>query len=86
MTTTLILEDGSIYKGKHFGAFGTKIGELVFNTSMAGYQDILTDPAYSNQIIVMAYPEIGNYGINIENSDSISVEVTVENARHMWIG
>lgn len=68
MTTTLILEDGSIYKGKHFGAYGTKIGELVFNTSMSGYQDILTDPSYSNQMVIMAYPEIGNYGINLEDS------------------
>ena len=72
MLATLILEDGTIYKGEHFGAFGTKIGEIVFNTSMTGYQEILTDPSYANQIITMTYPEIGNYGINEEDFESIS--------------
>lgn len=70
MQTTLILEDGTVYKGEHFGAVGTKIGEIVFNTSMTGYQEILTDPSYANQIIVMTYPEIGNYGINSEDFES----------------
>ncbi len=70
MLSTLILEDGSVYKGEHFGGFGTKIGEIVFNTSMTGYQEILTDPSYANQIIVMTYPEIGNYGINEEDFES----------------
>lgn len=70
MLTTLILEDGSVYKGNHFGAVGTKIGEIVFNTSMTGYQEILTDPSYANQIIIMTYPEIGNYGINDEDFES----------------
>lgn len=71
MLATLILEDGTVYKGEQFGAFGTKIGEIVFNTSMTGYQEILTDPSYANQIIVMTYPEIGNYGINEEDFESI---------------
>lgn len=62
--TTLLLEDGTTYTSKSFGAEGTVVGEIVFNTSMAGYQEIITDPSYANQIIVMTYPEIGNYGIN----------------------
>lgn len=70
MLATLILEDGTTYKGEHFGAFGTKIGEIVFNTSMTGYQEILTDPSYANQIIIMTYPEIGNYGINEDDFES----------------
>lgn len=70
MLATLILEDGSVYKGEQFGACGTKIGEIVFNTSMTGYQEILTDPSYANQIIIMTYPEIGNYGINEEDFES----------------
>lgn len=70
MLATLILEDGTVYKGEQFGGFGTKIGELVFNTSMTGYQEILTDPSYANQIITMTYPEIGNYGINEEDFES----------------
>ncbi len=61
---TLILEDGSIIRGESFGAQKELKGEIVFNTSMAGYQEILTDPSYAQQIIVMTYPEIGNYGIN----------------------
>ncbi len=61
---TLILEDGTIIKGDSFGAIGGWEGEIVFNTSMTGYQEILTDPSYAKQIVVMTYPEIGNYGIN----------------------
>lgn len=61
---TLILSDGTILKGDSFAATGEAVGEIVFNTSMAGYQEILTDPSYSNQIVIMTYPEIGNYGIN----------------------
>lgn len=70
MLATLILEDGTILKGKSFGAQGTQIGEIVFNTSMAGYQEILTDPSYANQIIVMTYPEIGNYGLNDDDFEA----------------
>lgn len=61
---TLILQDGSVIKGESKGAIGGYEGEIVFNTSMAGYQEILTDPSYAKQIVVMTYPEIGNYGIN----------------------
>ncbi|MHC1684557.1 MAG: glutamine-hydrolyzing carbamoyl-phosphate synthase small subunit [Clostridiaceae bacterium] len=62
MNGILYLEDGSIYNGKAFGKVGTSVGELVFNTSMTGYQEILTDPSYAGQIITMTYPLIGNYG------------------------
>ena len=61
---TLILQDGTVIKGTSFGAYGGLKGEIVFNTSMTGYQEILTDPSYAKQIVIMTYPEIGNYGIN----------------------
>lgn len=70
MEASLLLEDGTLYKGESFGAEGTNFGELVFNTSMTGYQEILTDPSYAGQIITMTYPEIGNYGINEDDFES----------------
>lgn len=70
MKATLLLADGTIYEGESFGAEGTNFGELVFNTSMTGYQEILTDPSYAGQIITMTYPEIGNYGINDDDFES----------------
>lgn len=70
MKATLLLEDGTTYEGQSFGAEGTNFGEVVFNTSMAGYQEILTDPSYAGQVIVMTYPEIGNYGINDDDFES----------------
>jgi carbamoyl-phosphate synthase small subunit len=60
----LALEDGSIYEGYSFGSQDTTYGEVVFNTSMAGYQEMLTDPSYAGQILVLTYPLIGNYGVN----------------------
>ncbi|MEL6899203.1 MAG: carbamoyl-phosphate synthase domain-containing protein, partial [Planctomycetota bacterium] len=60
----LALEDGTVYEGTACGADGEVAGEVVFNTSMTGYQEILTDPSYRGQIITMTYPEIGNYGVN----------------------
>lgn len=60
----LVLEDSSAYEGKNFGSEGTSFGEIVFNTSMTGYQEIITDPSYAGQIITFTYPEIGNYGTN----------------------
>lgn len=66
----LVLEDGTIFCGKSFGADGEVEGEVVFNTGMTGYQEILTDPSYSGQIITMTYPLIGNYGINLEDNES----------------
>lgn len=70
MKAILALEDGSTYTGRAFGAAGESSGEVVFNTSMAGYQEILTDPSYAGQIVVMTYPHIGNYGINPEDAES----------------
>ncbi|MCH2041539.1 MAG: glutamine-hydrolyzing carbamoyl-phosphate synthase small subunit [Saccharospirillaceae bacterium] len=66
----LALEDGSIFKGTAIGAEGLSVGEVVFNTSMTGYQEILTDPSYANQIVTLTYPHIGNYGVNREDEES----------------
>ena len=66
----LALEDGAVFTGRHFGAAGTSEGEVVFNTSMTGYQEILTDPSYKGQIVTMTYPLIGNYGINRQDVES----------------
>ncbi len=66
----LVLEDGTVFEGYGFGAEGEVFGEVVFNTSMTGYQEILTDPSYNGQIVTMTYPEIGNYGVNEEDVES----------------
>lgn len=66
----LALEDGTVATGIAFGATGTQTGEVVFNTSMTGYQEILTDPSYCGQVVTMTYPLIGNYGINAEDVES----------------
>src|SRR5215212_4775659 len=66
----LALEDGTVFNGHAFGASGTTEGEVVFNTSMTGYQEILTDPSYAGQIVTMTYPLIGNYGINRQDMES----------------
>src|SRR5438445_10912706 len=66
----LALEDGTVYTGRSFGAGGETFGEVVFNTSMTGYQEVLTDPSYKGQIVAMTYPLIGNYGINPEDIES----------------
>src|SRR5882724_4010175 len=66
----LALEDGTVFTGRGFGASGTTEGEVVFNTSMTGYQEILTDPSYKGQIVTMTYPLIGNYGINRQDVES----------------
>lgn len=71
MERLLVLEDGSTYRGRSFGGENFRIGELVFNTSMTGYQEILTDNAYCGQIVMMTYPLIGNYGINRDDYESI---------------
>ncbi|MDP8299443.1 MAG: glutamine-hydrolyzing carbamoyl-phosphate synthase small subunit [Candidatus Tantalella remota] len=70
MEAKLALEDGRIFPGFAFGATGERYGEVVFNTSMAGYQEILTDPSYKGQIVTMTYPLIGNYGVNEEDVES----------------
>ena len=66
----LALEDGSIFRGFAFGAKTTVSGEAVFNTGMTGYQETLTDPSYFGQIVTMTTPQIGNYGINLEDEES----------------
>ena len=71
----LLLEDGRRFDGDLFGAAGTTLGEAVFNTSMTGYQEVLTDPSYAGQIITMTYPLIGNYGVNEEDAESGDVQV-----------
>ena len=67
MKAMLILEDATAYYGRTFAGKGEIYGEVVFNTSMTGYQEILTDPSYKGQILTMTYPLIGNYGINSED-------------------
>lgn len=64
MKAFIALEDGTVFEGVSFGALGERLGEIVFNTSMSGYQEIMTDPSYKGQIVTMTYPLIGNYGIN----------------------
>src|SRR5919206_5120287 len=66
----LALEDGRIFRGRSWGAEAEATGEMVFNTSMTGYQEILTDPSYAGQIVTMTYPLIGNYGVNTEDVES----------------
>jgi len=71
----LVLADGSVYEGYTFGAENDTIGEVVFNTSMAGYQEMLTDPSYAGQILIPTYPLIGNYGTNDEDNESRQIQV-----------
>lgn len=70
MKTILALEDGLVFEGESFGSIGETSGEVVFNTSLTGYQEILTDPSYKGQIVTMTYPHIGNYGINGADEES----------------
>ncbi len=70
MKAKLVLENGLIFEGLGFGASGETLGEVVFNTSLTGYQEILTDPSYCGQIVTMTYPLIGNYGVNLEDFES----------------
>jgi carbamoyl-phosphate synthase small subunit len=69
----LALEDGSVFHGQAVGATGETVGEVVFNTAMTGYQEILTDPSYSRQIVTLTYPHIGNTGVNAEDAESLAV-------------
>ncbi len=75
MKAVLALEDGTVFYGESFGAEGERVGEVVFNTSMTGYQEVLTDPSYCGQILTMTYPLIGNYGINREDFESKKIWV-----------
>ena len=71
----LVLEDGTAFRGRSFGARGSTTGEAVFNTSLSGYQEVLTDPSYHGQLVTMTYPHIGNYGVNAEDVESSRVRV-----------
>jgi carbamoyl-phosphate synthase small subunit len=71
----LVLEDGTAFRGQGFGAEGTTFGEIVFNTGMSGYQEVLTDPSYAGQIVTMTSPQIGNYGMNAEDAESDRIQV-----------
>jgi carbamoyl-phosphate synthase small subunit len=76
MKAILALEDGNYFEGESFGAEKDGAGEVCFNTSMTGYQEILTDPSYAGQIVTLTYPEIGNYGINPEDVESKKIQVS----------
>src|SRR5512144_413459 len=69
----LVLADGTIFHGRSIGARGAAVGEVVFNTAMTGYQEILTDPSYCRQIVTLTYPHIGNTGVNVEDQESTKV-------------
>ena len=71
----LVLADGSVHEGVGFGAEADGLGEVVFNTSMTGYQEVLTDPSYAGQLVTLTYPMVGNYGINSQDSESSRVQV-----------
>ena len=71
----LVLEDGSIHQGIGFGADVDGLGEVVFNTSMTGYQEVLTDPSYAGQLVTLTYPLVGNYGINPQDFESSRIQV-----------
>ncbi|AIE87881.1 glutamine-hydrolyzing carbamoyl-phosphate synthase small subunit [Fimbriimonas ginsengisoli] len=76
MKRYLLLSDGTVFEGKPLGASGTTVGEVVFNTGMTGYQEILTDPSYAGQIVLLTYPLIGNYGINEDDFESDRIQPT----------
>ncbi|HVJ23572.1 MAG TPA: carbamoyl-phosphate synthase domain-containing protein, partial [Burkholderiales bacterium] len=69
----LVLADGTVFRGRSIGAHGVAVGEVVFNTAMTGYQEILTDPSYCRQIVTLTYPHIGNTGVNDEDQESSRV-------------
>jgi carbamoyl-phosphate synthase small subunit len=79
----LVLADGTCDRGWSFGALGTAIGEVVFNTGMTGYQEVLTDPSYCGQIVIFTYPELGNTGVNPEDEESARVQVRGAIARNI---
>ena len=79
----LVLADGTVYRGWSFGAKGTAIGEVVFNTGMTGYQEVLTDPSYCGQIVTFTYPELGNTGVNPEDEESAFPQIRGVVARNI---
>lgn len=80
----LALADGTVYRGWSFGAEGETVGEVVFNTSMTGYQEVLSDPSYKGQMVAMTYPEIGNYGVNEEDYESSRLHVEGFIVKEAW--
>src|ERR1700740_2848311 len=70
MQATLALEDGRVFRGKGYGAKGECYGEVVFNTSITGYQEIFTDPSYTGQIVILTNPQIGNYGTSVSDNEA----------------
>ena len=83
MKATLILANGTVFHGQSIGASGDRVCEMVFNTSMTGYQEVLTDPSYAGQGVVMSYPLIGNYGVNLEDNESCRPWVEAFVVRHL---
>lgn len=79
----LVLADGTVYRGYSFGAAGTIMGEVVFNTGMTGYQEVLTDPSYCGQIVTFTYPELGNTGVNPDDEESLRPQVAGAIARNI---
>lgn len=75
MKGKLILENGMSFDGKIFGHFGETTGEIVFTTGMTGYQEVLTDPSFYGKIVVMTYPMVGNYGLNLEDMESDKIHL-----------
>src|ERR1051326_6771043 len=75
MLSLLVLQDGALFEGRAIGVQGTCVGEVVFSTSMTGYQEMLTDPSYAGQLLTLTYPLIGNYGIAEEDFESRRVQV-----------
>ena len=75
MRANLVLSDGSVFAGESLGMTADVTGEVVFNTGMTGYQEILTDPSYCGQMVTLTYPLIGNYGINVDDFESRKVQV-----------
>ncbi len=69
----LALADGTVFRGQSIGAIGQSVGEVVFNTAMTGYQEILTDPSYSRQLVTLTYPHIGNTGTNAEDMEASEI-------------
>src|SRR5665811_1894162 len=80
----VILEDGTVYEGFGFGASGRVLGEIVFNTGMTGYQEVLTDPSYHGQMVTFTYPLIGNYGIDmaVNESDEVHSRAVIVREAH----
>ena len=82
----LLLSDGRLYEGKLFGVTDICCGELVFNTSMSGYPEILTDPSYNGQIVLMTYPLIGNYGVDENWNESCGINATALVVKRLYQG